>query len=87
MKKLLTIMLASVLVFALAVPAMAMHFEMNGQLRVRSWYLDSYWPRTVGGDQKGDLEFLDQRFRTFLTWGLTENVLLKARADINEGFW
>jgi hypothetical protein len=87
MKKLLTIMLASMLVFALAVPAMAMHFEMNGQLRVRSWYLDSYWPRTVGGDQKGDMEFLDQRFRTFMTWGLTENVVLKARADINEGFW
>lgn len=87
MKKLLTIMLASALVFALAVPAMAMHFEMNGQLRVRSWYLDSYWPETISGDQKGDMEFVDQRFRTFMTWGLTESVLLKARADINEGFW
>lgn len=87
MKKLLTIMLASALVLALTVPAMAMHFEMNGQLRVRSWYLDGYWPETISGDQKGDMEFVDQRFRTFLTWGLTENVVLKARADINEGFW
>jgi hypothetical protein len=87
MKKLLTIMLASALVLGIAAPSMAMHFEMNGQLRVRSWYLDQYWPETISGDQKGDMEFVDQRFRTFMTWGLTENVLLKARADINEGFW
>lgn len=87
MKKLLTIMLASALVLALTVPAMAMHFEMNGQLRVRSWYLDNYWPEILTGEQTGDFEFVDQRFRTFMTWGLTENVLLKARADINEGFW
>ncbi len=87
MKKLLTIMLASALVLALTVPAMAMHFEMNGQLRVRSWYLNNYWPEVLSGDQKGDMEFVDQRFRIFTTWGLTENVLLKARADINEGFW
>jgi hypothetical protein len=87
MKKLLTIVLASVLVVAFVAPAMAMHFEMNGQLRVRSWYLDNYWPQVGTGDQKGDFEFVDQRFRTTLTWGLTENVFLKARADINEGFW
>ncbi len=87
MKKLLTIVLASVLVVAFVAPAMAMHFEMNGQMRVRSWYLDNYWPKLTDGNQKGDFEFVDQRFRTTLTWGLTENVFLKARADINEGFW
>jgi hypothetical protein len=87
MKKLLTIVLASALVLTFVAPAMAMHFEMNGQLRVRSWYLDNYWPRATDANQSGDFEFVDQRFRTTLTWGLTENVFLKARADINEGFW
>lgn len=87
MKKLLTIVLASALVLTFVAPAMAMHFEMNGQLRVRSWYLDNYWPQIISGEQKGDFEFVDQRFRTTMTWGLTENVFLKARADINEGFW
>jgi hypothetical protein len=86
MKKLLTIALAAALVVSMTVPAMAMHFEMNGQLRARIWYLDNYWPN-ADGVQKGDMEFIDQRFRTTLTWGLTESVFLKARADINEGFW
>ena len=36
MKKLLTIVLASALVLTFVAPAMAMHFEMNGQLRVRN---------------------------------------------------
>ena len=87
MKRLIAIGLASVLVVALAAPAMAMHFEMNGQLRVRAWYLDNYWPNERAGAQVGDFEFIDQRFRTTLTWGLTESVFLRARADINEGFW
>jgi hypothetical protein len=87
MKKLLTIVLASALVLTFVAPAMAMHFEMNGQLRVRSWYLDNYWPRATDGNQSGDFEFVDQRFRTTMKWGLTENVFLQARADVNEGFW
>lgn len=86
MKKLLTVALAAVLVAAMTVPAMAMHFEMNGQLRVRSWVIDNYWPNSQG-DQSGDMEFIDQRFRVGMTWGLTESVTLKARADINEGLW
>jgi len=87
MKRVLVCVLTSALVFALAAPAAAMHFEMNGQLRVRSWYLDNYWPRATDGNQKGDFEFVDQRFRVFLNWGLNEYVKLLARADINEGFW
>jgi hypothetical protein len=87
MKKLLTIVLVSAVVMALAAPAMAMHFEMNGQFRARSWYLNNYWPQTGSGLQEGDFEFVDQRFRMTTTWGLTENVQLKARADILEGNW
>jgi len=87
MRRVLTVLLVSVLTFVLAAPAAAMHFEMRGQLRVRSWYLDNYWPRVTDGNQKGDFEFVDQRFRVHLNWGITEFVSLKARADINEGFW
>ena len=73
MKKLLTIVLASALVLTFVAPAMAMHFEMNGQLRARVWYLDNYWPN-VDGDQDGDMEFVDQRFRTTMTWGTRSSI-------------
>lgn len=81
MKKFLTVALVMGLVLAVAGPSMAMHFEMNGDLRVRSFYFNNY---LADGETS---EFVDQRFRVGMTWGLTENVFLKARADLNEGFW
>ena len=37
-----TRLIVTTLVVALAVPAMAMHFEMNGKMRVRSWALGNW---------------------------------------------
>jgi hypothetical protein len=81
MKKFLTIMLASMIIFAMTAPAMAMHFDMSGKLRVRSFVLGNY----VNGDSSS--EFVDQRLRIKGTWGIVENVSLTFRADVLEGFW
>ena len=81
MKKLLTIVLASALVFAMVAPATAAHFDLNGQSRVRSWVLGNY----VNGDSSS--EFVDQRLRLTGVWGITEGVKLVFRADVLEGFW
>ena len=81
MKKFLTIMLASMIIFALTAPAMAMHFDMRGKFRVRSFVLGNY----VNGDDSS--EFFDQRLRLSGKWGIVENVSLTFRADVLEGFW
>ena len=81
MKKLLTIVLASALVFAMVAPATAAHFDLNGQARVRSWVLGNF----INGDSSS--EFVDQRLRLTGVWGITEGVKLVFRADVLEGFW
>jgi hypothetical protein len=81
MKKFLTIMLASMIIFAMTAPAMAMHFDMSGKFRVRNWVLGNY----INGDSSS--EFTDQRLRLSGNWGISENVALKFRADVLEGLW
>lgn len=81
MKKFLMIMMASMIIFAMTAPAMAMHFDMNGVFRVRNFVLGEY----VGGDSS--TEFFDQRLRLSGKWGIVENVSLTFRADVLEGFW
>lgn len=58
-----------------------MHMEMSGEIRVRSWFLDNYF------EGQKTSEFVDQRLRLTMDWGIAENVSLKARADVLEGFW
>jgi hypothetical protein len=81
MKKFFVIMLASVIIFAMTAPAMAMHFDINGKFRARSWVLGNY----INDDDQ--TEYIDQRLRLTGKWGIVENVSLTFRADVLEGFW
>lgn len=81
MKKLLTIVLAAALMCAVAAPAMSAALETKGEMRMRAWYLDNY----VGTGKTE--QFQDQRLRLFLTWPVSDNVKVQARADILEGVW
>ncbi len=81
MKKFFTIVLASVLLFAVTAPAMAMHTETFGSVRVRHFASSNFFE---SGEND---EFIDQRFRLSFNWGLSETSGLKMRADFNEGKW
>lgn len=86
MKKLMTIGLAAVLMFAVASQVQAATaLETTGELRVRAFYLDSY----TGGVAHDDAtnEFWDQRLRLGMKWQISDSVKVEARADVLEGFW
>lgn len=80
MKKLLTIAVAAVLMFAAAGQAQAA-LETSGEFRARYWNLGNYLK------DGATAEFWDQRLRLNLDWPIAEGVKLHARADILEGSW
>lgn len=81
MKKVLTMIMAAAMIFAIAGAASAAVLETSGEIRVRGWHLDNYL------QDKHTTEFWDQRLRVNGVWNVAENVKVQFRTDILEGFW
>jgi hypothetical protein len=86
MKKLLTIVMAAAVLFAVAGQASAAALETKTEFRARYWYTDKYF-QTLNPAADNKVEWWDQRLRMYLTWPVAEGVKLQVRTDILEQFW